>query len=222
MSVFRRRFTIAALFGVVVGGAFLACGYDWDFVDGGIGSDGSIASDSGDASLEDAASDALVTGDVTTGGACSSSRDCDRIDYCVFPDHLCGGSTGGAAVAGTCQPLPTCTSGIEPIAGDVICGCDDVSYTTECAAASARQDLNAKTGACAAAGVFQCRYAYCQRTTNFCEEFADSGAACVPFSCTGARDCMCATSTSGCDGGCSGGGTVVGVDAAMPIFETCN
>src|SRR5450755_3742182 len=122
MVGFRRRVAVAALFGAALGGGFIGCGYNWDFVDEDGGGDGSLGADVNPNAAGDAALDAPSVGEVGAGGGCSSSADCDAIDFCVFPDHLCG-----RGMKGVCQPQPDCTAGgTLPANGDLICGCDGI------------------------------------------------------------------------------------------------
>jgi hypothetical protein len=224
MTVFRRRFAIATLFGVVIGGSFLACGYDWDFVDGGIGSDGSIAIDSGDTALE-AASDALVTGDVGTGGTCSPSQGCVAANVCVYSDHLCGTGekTGTCVVAsvGTCTPVT---------AGNEYCFCSSSAAAGQLAhtACITNVDLDAIDGSCAAAaaadGVFQCGYEYCKRGSDFCVTYSeDGGMHCDTFppNCD-ASACDCAKEVTCVGGTCPGlGSGTVGPEGTLQLHLTC-
>jgi hypothetical protein len=60
------------------------------------------------------------------GLTCIGNADCGRRSYCQYPAGQCEG-------AGTCQTKPkTCTQIHAPV-----CGCDDRTYSNDCAAATA-------------------------------------------------------------------------------------
>jgi hypothetical protein len=192
------RVAIATGLGLLIGGAFVGCGYDWDFVDAdGGGSDASIATD---ATFTDAPFDALTSGEAGSGATCTTSADCNATNYCVFQDRLCG----KGQKLGTCVSV-SATAACGPFPNGMICGCGysgnpGALYASACDAQNKRVDVNANPSACATGGYFQCEFAYCFRGPDFCLEYPeDGGFACDPFpKCDGAAGCACAKTAVSC------------------------
>jgi Kazal-type serine protease inhibitor domain len=79
-----------------------------------------------------------VSASFVEGLPCDAAADCGRRLYCRYPDGQCGG-------AGTCEARPrACTQIFAPV-----CGCDDETYASACAAASAGIGIQ-DTGECGA------------------------------------------------------------------------
>lgn len=125
---------------------------------------------------------------------CAPTLLCPPGATCVVPDHRCSDSIRVGACVG---PSPCAST-------TPACGCDGVTYTSECAARAAGVDVDAD-GACPAPpGTFECGPWFCQQATQQCRRIDDlSGAlptsewACIPKSTA-----CCAGVTSKCPIGC--------------------
>jgi hypothetical protein len=85
-----------------------------------------------------------VAGDsgATAGGSCSAEMPCARALFCE-PSRPADGTCGKRFAAGTCMARPTSC----PTAGSPVCGCDGVTYQSDCLRQKAGIPL-ASSGAC--------------------------------------------------------------------------
>jgi hypothetical protein len=91
-----------------------------------------------------ATDDSRVAGDsgATAGGSCSSEKPCSGSLFCELPLPA-DGACGKRFATGTCMARPaTCPSG-----GSTVCGCDGVTYPSDCLRQKAGIPL-ASNGAC--------------------------------------------------------------------------
>jgi len=142
-----------------------------------------------------ASCDIGIVGRECTGGTAGV---CDGDEYCAFPpDAACG----AADKVGTCEPRPdACDQVYEPV-----CGCDDVTYSNECMAASAGVSVAAQGecnpspgGVCGGIAGIPCDAGeYCDYGDEATCQDADLQGMCAPLpeACEDIYDPVCA-----CDG----------------------
>ncbi len=101
------------------------------------------ASAGDDAALVDASSDASSVPDDAAMAQICGTRGADPCPTNQFCQHDIGADCGRADAPGTCQTPPTtCTPG-----GAQVCGCDGVTYASECEAHMAMSGVD-HAGAC--------------------------------------------------------------------------
>ena len=147
----------------------------------------------------------------TAPAQCAPTLPCPGGLVCVYPDHGCEQTTR----VGTCQ-------GEQPCAATPSCGCDKLTYPSECAARKAGVDVAADKPCTAPPGTFDCGPYFCQTATEQCRRIDDlsgplpvSTWACIPKQpacCSGVSQkcpigCGCDACDAcgfGCVGSCAG------------------
>jgi hypothetical protein len=153
-----------------------------------------------------------VGGGASSGGAGGQGGDvptcvlgCRGDQYCDGPDGTCPG--GGDP--GTCVERPTCRGA----AGEPVCGCDGIAYSTPCGAHASGTDIGPEGACTLPPDGFPCGTFLCDGGADLC---LDRACEPIPARCVATPDCACIEPIV-----CPGGQGTCEEDAAGNVVIDC-
>jgi hypothetical protein len=108
--------------------------------------------------------DGAPAGDGGVGATCGGlvGQSCTAATYCTWKNYSCG----VADQIGTCAARPgACVEVVQPV-----CACNGMTYSNECAAATAGQDLSDAENCPPPEGMFSCGTTFCSHGSEYCRK----------------------------------------------------